>query len=88
MPTNHNDPALNPANATNRVEIAPGNVVSDFDYLPTDYVGTGIDRAQPQPDPDLITRPQAFADTTDNRKAAARRHASQHLPLRGRRLHR
>lgn len=88
MSTNYNNPDVNPSNANDRVTLADGNVVSDFEFFPPDYDQTLIERNQPQPDPDLITRPQAFADTTDNRKATARRHASQHLPLKGRRLHR
>lgn len=88
MSENYKHPDINPDNAADSVTLAEGNVVSDFDFYPPDFEQTQIERNQPQPSPDLITRPQAFADTTDNRKAAARRHASQHFPIKGRRLHR
>lgn len=84
--TNYRHPDINPANAADKITIVDGGTPDDFKFYPPDYEETKILRNQPEPD--LITRPQAFADTTDNRKAAARKHASQHFPLKGRRLHR
>jgi len=86
--TNYNNPAVNPANAANSVTLAEGNVPSDFDFFPPDYEQTLIERHQPLPD-DLVVKPRAFTDTTDNTRSAARRMAGYGRITRGGRvLHR